>query len=209
MKREVILVHGLWFGAWAMANLALRLTKRGHEVRSFDYASTIRHIDDHAAELESFRRASDASQCDFVAHSMGGLVTLRYLELFPRGDTRVVMLGTPLSGSGIVRRISRVPGGRHLFGKAHLPLSHGYAEIPAGLEVGLIAGTQRLGLGVLAGGASGPGDGTVLLSEADAPGLADRIELPVSHTSMLFSGEVADQCDAFLRHGRFNGKIGG
>ncbi len=202
---EIILVHGLWFGAWAMTHLASRLAKAGYKTRSFDYASTAGYIDDHARALLEFSTQSGAGCIDYVAHSMGGLVTLRQLELRDQPDScRVVMLGTPLTGSGIVRRIARMPGGRHLFGKARIPLSQGYALIPQNIEAGLIAGTQRFGLGALAGGASGLGDGTVLTAEADAPGLTDRIELPVSHTGMLYSKEVARQTAAFLQHGQFD-----
>ena len=66
-----------------------------------------------------------------------------------------------------------------------------------------IAGTLPLGLGVLAGAARQPGDGTVSTREANAPGLTDRIELPVTHTSMLYSARVTDQAVKFIETGHF------
>jgi hypothetical protein len=49
----------------------------------------------------------------------------------------------------------------------------------------------------------GPNDGVARVEETRLPGMADHLVLPVSHTGMLFSAEVARQSAAFLRHGRF------
>jgi hypothetical protein len=48
-----------------------------------------------------------------------------------------------------------------------------------------------------------PSDGTVLVEETDLPGATAQLRLPVSHTGLLFSAEVARQVAAFLRNGRF------
>ena len=49
----------------------------------------------------------------------------------------------------------------------------------------------------------GDNDGVVTIEETRIPGLADHIVLPVSHSGMLFSGDVADQTANFLRQGKF------
>ena len=51
----------------------------------------------------------------------------------------------------------------------------------------------------------GPSDGTIAVSETRLPGLADHLVLPVTHTGMLFSGEVAAATSTFLQTGRFRG----
>ena len=56
---------------------------------------------------------------------------------------------------------------------------------------------------MLLGGVGGAGDGTVALRETHMPGLADHITLPVTHTGMLYSREVARQAAYFLRTGGF------
>jgi hypothetical protein len=134
---------------------------------------------------------------------LGGLVVLQMLaeaEDLPGG--RVVLLGSPLRGSAVARRAARVPGGRRLLGAALDTLDRG-GEIAAAHEIGMIAGTRGVGLGLLVGGTGGPGDGTVAVAETQADGLADCIELSVTHTGMLGSPAVARQVEAFLRRGRF------
>ena len=202
---EIILVHGLWMGPLVMSKLASRLSALGYAVRRFNYPSTAHQLDEHARALGIFTMESEASRVSFISHSMGGLVTLRMLDLVGAPTVgRVALLGTPLSGSEIARRISRVPGGHRLFGKARMPLVDGYTHVPDSTEVGMIAGTLPLGLGVLAGAARQPGDGTVSIREANAPGLTDRIELSVTHTSMLYSARVTDQAVKFIETGHFD-----
>jgi hypothetical protein len=48
-----------------------------------------------------------------------------------------------------------------------------------------------------------PSDGVVTVEETRLPGLSDHLVLPVSHSGMLISQEVARQTAAFLRDGRF------
>jgi hypothetical protein len=47
-------------------------------------------------------------------------------------------------------------------------------------------------------------DGVVMVSETKLPGMKDHLVLPVSHSVMLVSGEVARQTEHFLRRGTFD-----
>ena len=202
---EVILVHGLWFGSWAMARLAKKLRAEGFGVRRFSYSTTAGDLRAHAAELREFARASQADQLHFASHSLGGLVTLAMLgaeEGLPPG--RVVLMGSPLDGSIVARRSSKVPGAEKLLGEIRLTLEHGYEYLPGDRETGMIAGSRAIGLGVLVGGAGKPGDGTVAVRETLAAGLKDHLVLPVTHTGMLYSAEVARQAGYFLKFGSFD-----
>jgi len=202
---EVILVHGLWFGPWAMGRLARKLQAAGFTVRRFAYASTAGQIDKHSRELAEFARQSLSQHVHFVGHSLGGLVTLHMLNEntdLPPG--RVVLMGSPLDGSIVARRSARIPGGAKLLGQVQAALEQGYGRLPPGRETGMIAGTRAIGLGSLVGGAGKPGDGTVAVAETRTPGLKDHLLLPVNHTGMLYSSEVARQVACFLQTGSFD-----
>jgi len=202
---EVILVHGLWFGSWAMARLAKKLQAEGFRVRRFSYKTTTGDLRAHAAELREFVRVSQSDQLHFASHSLGGLVTLAMLgaeEGLPPG--RVVLMGSPLDGSVVARRSRKVPGAEKLLGEIRSTLERGYEYMPSDRETGMIAGSKAFGLGMLVGGAGKPGDGTVAVGETLAEGLKDHLILPVTHTGMLYSAEVARQAGCFLKFGSFD-----
>jgi len=204
-RSEVILVHGLWFGSWAMASLARKLRADGFAVRRFDYSSTAGTLDAHSAQLLGFARQSSAQRLHFVGHSLGGLVCLHMLndgQDIPPG--RLVLLGSPLAGSAIARRTGGIPGAEKLLGQIRTALQAGYGQLGSGRQTGMIAGTRSIGLGMLLGGTGKPGDGTVTVDETRTRGLKDHLLLPVSHTGMLYSSEVARQAGCFLRTGSFD-----
>lgn len=201
---RVVLVHGLWFGAWAMGRLAGRLREAGFAPLYFRYATHSTSLDSHARRLHEFCLKYPAESLHFVAHSLGGLVVLNMLSRFaalPPG--RVVLLGSPLAGSAVARKVGRIRLARRLFGQIGSSLEAGYAGFPDGWKVGMIAGNRGIGLGLLVGGAGGPNDGTVAVAETQHRQLRDHLVLPVTHTGMLLSREVARQIALFLSSGRF------
>lgn len=201
---EVVLVHGLWFGAWSMGVLDRRLSRAGFATRRFRYRSTRAGLDAHAAELRRFAGQASSEMLHFVAHSLGGLLVLKMLadsDALPPG--RIVLLGSPLAGSAVARRATAIPGGSRLLGQARPALEQGFSRVCGDRPTGLIAGSRPLGLGVLIGVRDGAGDGTVAVRETLAEGLAEHLVLPVTHTGMLFSRAVAGQTVHFLRSGSF------
>lgn len=203
---EIILVHGLWFGSWAMFQLARRLRKAsGLPVRRVNYRTTRGELVDHADKLRSFTKQTGARSQHFVGHSLGGLVILKMLsgseDIAPG---RVVFLGSPLHGSAVARKVEKIPGAAVLLGKIRSALEQGYPAIPGGREAGMIAGSKSLGLGWIVGGTEGPGDGTVAIAETVADGLKDHCVLPVTHTGMLYSTEVVEMTTRFLETGAFD-----
>ncbi|MGD2129175.1 MAG: alpha/beta hydrolase [Lysobacterales bacterium] len=203
--REVVLVHGLWFGPWSMRLLARRLRRAGFRTRFFRYRTTRGSLERHTRDLRALIGDAAEHPPHIVAHSLGGLVTLKLLaETSGLEAAHVVLLGSPLRGSVVARKAGRIPGGRKLIGAARGALLSGHQSPLAPNAVGMIAGTRGFGLGLLVGGLGGPGDGTVALAETRAEGLVDRLECPVTHTGMLFSREVARQVAEFLHRGRFD-----
>ena len=201
----VVLVHGLWFGAWSLGLLSRRLQKAGFASMPFRYRTTRASLEEHAAALRRFIGSRGDPELHFVAHSLGGLVTLRMLadnSDLPPG--RVVLLGSPLQGSASARKSTALPGGGRLVGAVQPALSSGITMPLTGRDIGMIAGSRSIGLGLLLGGLDGPGDGTVAVAETRSEGLREHRVLPVTHTGMLFSKEVAREVARFLRTGNFS-----
>jgi len=202
---DIVLVHGLWNRGWMMAKMAKRLRARGHQVRVFSYPTRASDLDGHADGLHGFLSENKADELHLVGHSMGGLVILnmlsRYDELPPG---RVVLMGTPVKGSNVVKRLAKFPAQDFIFGKSRHDLLQGFQFSPVGRESGMIRGTREFGFGKIAGKQNEPNDGSVGISETELEGLTDTVELVVSHSGMLISDEVVEQIEQFLLFGCFN-----
>jgi len=205
---RVLLVHGLWYGRPGMLRLARRLRKHGWACELFGYSSVFSAPDSNVkrlAERVAGLQDQDDAPLHLVGHSLGGLVILKMLADWHTelDGGRVVLLGSPLNGSAVARRML---GNRLLkpwVGRAAKLLDAGLDDLPGNREVAAIAGTSSLGVGRLFADLDKPHDGTVTVAETKVPGLADHLELPVSHTGLVLSRNVAQATDAFLRCGRF------
>ncbi len=202
----VVLVHGLFLTGWDMFLLRHRLSLAGYRVRQFSYQSTLTKPQESARKLESFIQDIDAEKVHFTAHSLGGLL-MRYLfhDYPEQRPGRIITLGTPHHGSAVARYIAETLPGRLILGKSHDPLVGNPPPWRSDHELGVIAGTHDIGIGKLFPGLSGENDGTVSGEETRLANAKGHIVLPVSHTGMLFSREVASQTVHFLRYGYFSG----
>ena len=164
-----------------------------------DTSQAVAHI---AAALE------ETPGTHVVAHSLGGLLALQAVQQVTRPG-RVVCLGSPLAGSGAARAVeARIPGGQRILGP-HLPLlRQGVARIPDGLEVGMVAGCRRLGLGGIVARFDCEHDGTVAVAETRVPGLADHVVVHSSHSGLVWDDAAAAQAIAFLNEARFDHRGG-
>lgn len=213
----VILVHGLWTPAAVFSLHSRWLQRRGYRTRRFGYPSVRATLSQNAQALQRFITETSATDIHLVGHSLGGLIILQLLANTP--DTRLrraVLLGTPCLDSHCARRLAKVAGMSSLLGRSimewltrssHLPRS---SPSPATtvfpepvLEVGVLAGTRGIGLGLVVPGLPRPNDGVVAVAETRLPGAADFITLPVAHSQMLASRACATQIAAFLAGGHF------
>lgn len=203
----VVFIHGLWLTGVESTLLRRRLAAELNcETHAFHYPSVTASIDEVLTRLHDFVTTLKSDALHVVGHSLGGVVALRYLELnrdVPPG--RAVLLAAPVGGSRAAQGLARWPIGAALLGRTiEAEVLKPQARRWGGhRDLGIIAGDLSLGLGRLFGDLGGPNDGTVAVEETRLAGATDHIVLSISHTAMLFSGEVAQQTAQFLAHGRF------
>ena len=111
MTRKLVMIHGMWGGAWCWENYRPFFEERGWET----LAPTLRYHDhppseappselattsllDYAADLEAFIRGLPSAPV-LMGHSMGGLLVQ---ILASRGLGRAAVLLTPASPAGIL-----------------------------------------------------------------------------------------------------------
>jgi hypothetical protein len=206
MKEAVILVHGIWMNGAELWRMRQFLSAAGYACHTFKYSSLRASPEENADRLNQFAQSINAPVTHFVCHSLGGLVVLHLFDkYFPRQRPgRIVFLGTPVNGSNVARRLYSTRFTRWILGRS---VEHGLlGDRPVWLrnrELGIIAGTLPLGVGMVVGGLETPHDGTVSVEETYLGGATDFITLPVSHTGLLLSEAVAIQVVTFLRAGKF------
>lgn len=203
----VVLVHGLWLHGSVMVVMKHGLERRGYRVLTYSYPTVRYTLNANIERLVRFCSERAPPRFHLVGHSMGGLVALCAAAALPRERVeRIVLLGTPYGDCYAGRSVQRLPGGASIIGRC---MGQWLAERrrldPAAHDVGVIAGTGRIGLGRLfVPDLPLPNDGVVSVEETHVPGMRDHIVLPVSHTVMLVSPEVTHQACAYLANGRFD-----
>lgn len=198
MPQPVILLHGLMMRSPALWPLAHRLRRRGFQPLLFGYPTLWKSPAEAMERLALRLYSYEQEKVHVVAHSLGGLIALetinRYQKLPPG---RVVCLGSPLAGSSSARGLAD----RHLgfvSGKSGPLLRGGLSHLPHNREIGVIAGSHSFGMGKWFGPFDGVNDGTVAVWETRLPGLSDHLVMPVSHSGMVFSAQVAELTANFL-----------
>ena len=195
-----------------MRPLALRLERSGYRVHNLGYSSTRSDpralVDWLSGEVAA--RCAGARRVHFVGHSLGGILARALLaRQRPAGLGRVVLLAPPNRGSEWVDWLGDWPLFEALLGPTARALGTGPESLPNQIpapdyELGVIAGTGSLnpvGDALL----EGDHDGTVRVENARLSGMRDFLTLPVSHTFIMRSPQVARHVLRFLREGRFDG----
>ena len=205
MTETVIFVHGLYMVGAELSLLRRRVEAAGFGTRLFRYHSLLRSVDENAMLLADHLKGVSGEGLHLVGHSLGGMVILR---MFQRGVTlpqgRVIFMGSPVRGSLAAKNL-RDKGWGFLLGRSGpegLEALH-EAEWKEPRELGVIAGTHQFSLNPFHPAISTPHDGMVSVEETRIAGAKDSVELPLAHTTMLFSEKLAEQVSAFLKDGKF------
>ncbi len=203
---QVVLVHGLWTHGALMLWVARRMARAGYTVHCYSYPSVRLNLAQNASRLAAYCQTLGARPLHLVGHSLGGLLIARMLDQAHRLEVgRVVFMGSPFNDSYAARCLSRARMGRAAVGASIAEwLLGARPENIARYEIGVIAGSRGVGLGVMiAPGLPAPHDGTISVAETQVPGARDHIVLRVSHSEMVMSNAVVRQVCAFLQHGKF------
>jgi len=205
-RETVVFIHGLWMTGLELFFLRRMVRDAGYVTEQFSYRTMAGTLHENARSLQAFLASLNDAPIHLVAHSLGGLLSL-YLfnELNYRVDGKLVFLGSPVRGSQAARAFAANRIGEVILGRSGQEglLQESRPEWRYENPLGILAGTRGLGVGAAVSDLEKPNDGAVALSETHMPGAADRIEMDVSHSSMLMSRAVGDQVIHFLNAGRF------
>lgn len=213
-KDLVVLLHGILRSKTDMLPLSKYLQKRGYYTANILYPSRkmdIESLSDYVAEqIENNPHYNKNAKLHFVVHSMGGLISRYYIEhKKPENLGNVVMLSPPNTGSEFAdnlkenRYLSKTY--EKIFGPAGQQLSTDYAHPDTKITypLGVIAGTRSINPLAWFFLPKGAHDGIVPVERTKIEGMRDHIEMPVTHTFMMFNPKVMQQVHHFLKHSEF------
>ncbi len=208
----VVLLHGISRTALSFRKMQLALERAGFTTLNLDYPSRRKPLEGLAEDIhpaiQPFADRTDGS-IHFVCHSMGGLLARVYIARHrPERLGRVVMLGTPNSGSEIADRLKNIGVYRAFFGPAGQQLgTQRDAAIealfpPVDYPVGVIAGNRSI-YPISSTFLPKPHDGRVSVENTKLDGMADHIVMETSHPWLVRNGPAIEQTIAFLQDGEF------
>lgn len=207
MREAVVFIHGIWMTGVEMVILRRRLSQCGFACFNFRYKSLRRTPRENAIYLNKFLQTIQADVIHLVAHSLGGIVVLHLFDKYPHQKPgRVVMLGTPVRGSEVARKMSSSRWLEYFLGHStDRGLLGDAPRWQSDRELGMIAGTEGFGVGklVMLGKLQEPNDGTVPLGTTCSSDITEHVSLPYSHHGMLFARPVAEAVCQFLHSGSF------
>jgi pimeloyl-ACP methyl ester carboxylesterase len=208
----VVLLHGISRTPRSFKRMQRTIEGEGYAALNLGYASRRKTLEALAEDIhpaiELFASGLTGS-VHFVGHSMGGLLARVYIARYrPQRLGRVVMLGTPNSGSEIADRLKNFGAFRAFFGPAGQQLGTRRSAVddamlpPVNYPVGIIAGNRSIDP-VAGTMLPKPHDGRVSVANTKLHGMADHVVVAASHPWLVRNSVAIEQTIAFLRDGKF------
>ena len=214
-QHGVVLLHGISRTARSFRRMQAALEGAGFATLNLDYASRRRALEALAEDIHpAIQRFADGidGSIHFIGHSMGGLLARVYIARHrPKRLGRVVMLGTPNSGSEIADRLKDSKPFRAFFGPAGQQLGTRRSAAddamlpPVDYPVGIIAGDRSIDP-VASVFLPKPHDGRVSVANTRLDGMADHAMVHTAHPWLMRNSVAIEQTIAFLQDGRFSAK---
>ncbi|MEE9320203.1 MAG: alpha/beta hydrolase [Granulosicoccus sp.] len=203
----IVLVHGIWMQGFMMRILGQMLTREGYRTHQVSYDFLGRSPEENAGQLFKEITGLQAKTIHLVGHSLGGIVILHLLKRHPEVEIgKVVLLGSPVRGSSVAKRLHANQLLRPLLGRSiERGLLGGAPNFDGQRPLGVITGSGQYGISSLLYPTGEDSDGVVTLSETLLDNVTDRTTVPLSHSTMIFSRQCAKLVAQFLQHGRFAG----
>jgi pimeloyl-ACP methyl ester carboxylesterase len=208
----VVLLHGISRTARSFRKMQAALDADGYATLNLDYPSRRKALEGLAEDIDpSVQRFADGidGSIHFVCHSMGGLLARVYIARYrPERLGRVVMLGTPNSGSEIADRLGHLRLYRAFFGPAGQQLGTRRDDAinalfpPVDYPVGIIAGNRSI-YPIASTFLPKPHDGRVSVANTKLDGMTAHIVIPSSHPWLVRNSVAVAQTIAFLQDGKF------
>jgi pimeloyl-ACP methyl ester carboxylesterase len=212
-REGAVLLHGIGRTSRSMRKLERSLQQAGLATLNLTYASRKKPLEQLAEDIHpAVSQFSEAihGPLHFVGHSMGGLLARVYVARYrPAQLGRVVMLGTPNSGSEIADLLQGSLLYRSYYGPAGLQLTtrpdETLALLPAvDYPVGIVAGERALNPIAWRFNLPRPNDGCVSVESSKLAGMADHVTIKATHVGLSRHADAIRQTIAFLSEGRFN-----
>ena len=197
-----VLVHGLWMQGPLMSVMGKMLQSRGFRTKAISYNFLNSSPAENAQHLYDEIGLLGAKRVNLVGHSLGGIVILHLLNQYPDlAIGKVVLIGSPVKGRSVAKRVSKVSVLRPLLGRSvEKGLLGGAPSFALDRPLGIITGKGKLGLSALLYPTGDESDGVVLECETLLDKTTDRISLPLSHSALIFSRRCSEYVSVSYTH---------
>ncbi len=209
MKKEItILIHGFRKNNSDMSYLETGLKAAGFAVLSVKLPTTFGSLAQCRNAL--YRQINEIVQefdvVNYVAHSMGGLITRAYIDSVEKNNVgKCVFIATPHNGS----RLATIAGLIPLYSRVFRPIR----DLLPNLQYRSFAENKRFKIGVIAGSRNesmigrlflpDDSDGRVEISSVKSNDMDELIILPYNHHNIHKNRETLVAVKNFLARGTF------
>lgn len=197
-KETVVLVHGLWMWRWTWFFYKKFLALKGYHIVVFGYSTTRQPIERSVMKLVALVNSIESKTVHLVAHSMGGIVSMRALPHL-RKSGKLVMIGSPINGSQVARKLKKRGWHKFLLRHATQPLIEGVVDPQVFRHSKMIAGDFPYGVGQIVHRMQGMSDGTISVDETQAEWIDNHQVIHSNHLGLLKNKQAKALTYAFLK----------